>query len=815
MRYKIHIYFYINYESDAIFVIGDLNSRIGAMPDTSSDFDGIPSRKTLDKTVNQHSQEFCEFLIDAKMCILNGRFDPTGNCYTSVSGRGSVVVDYICVPHDVFPSCKSFTVIPSNSLVEKHNLQNLLGNRSKVPDHSFICTEFDTGVASVISDRETGTSDEQYSTCPKFKLNRIPDDFMESELSRLAILDIIQKIESARETQSNIDFIYEELCTTIWSEMNDKIPKYDTSRSTRRRYKCSKPYWNDGLSYLWSEMRKKERLFLKCHDRNRRCALRQEFRNAQSVFETQLRQTGRAYRRTMADDIETMSTSNPNDFWKKVQNLGPRRDKTIPMHFYDENGHIVTDENRVFEKWKLDFENLYNSSPSDEFDQPFYELSKTHKLLLENALLDPLYSSNADLNCNITLEEIAAVIMKAKKHSSCGIDQIPYDVLKYPPVIAVIQQLFQLIFDTSIIPSPWTQSIICPILKDPSSDRSVPMNYRGVSLLSCISKLYSAFINNRLSYYLETNDGIADEQNGFRPNRSCEDHIFSLNSILRNNTSVFATFIDLKKAFDFVDRDLLLYKLLLAEIDGKMYDSIKSIYISTTSCIRINGKLTDWFDCKTGVKQGDCLSPTIFSLFVNDLVREINALELGIDVNGEKIALLLYADDIVLLSDNETNMQTMLNTLHEWCKKWRVLINTEKSKSVHFRKGRRNRSDFVFRIGQNIIETVDKYKYLGVIFHEKMEFSYTADALAKGAGRALGGKISKIHSLKEFGFKTFEKLDYACVVLILDYGSSVWGYKPYVQIDNVQNRAMRFFLGVHRFTPNLAITGEMGWYRVC
>lgn len=73
---------------------------------------------------------------------------------------------------------------------------------------------------------------------------------------------------------------------------------------------------------------------------------------------------------------------------------------------------------------------------------------------------------------------------------------------------------------------------------------------------------------------------------------------------------------------------------------------------------------------------------------------------------------------------------------------------------------------------------MDKYKYLGVIFHEKLDFSFTADALAKGAGRALGGIISKIHSLKEFGFKTFEKVYYACVVPILDYGSSVWEYKP-------------------------------------
>lgn len=108
---------YINYESDAIFVMGDLKSRIGAMSDTSSDFDGIPPRKTFDKTINQRGQEFCEFLIDAKMCVLNGRFDCTSNGYTSVSGRGSAVVDYICVPHDIFPSCKNFAVTSSNSLV--------------------------------------------------------------------------------------------------------------------------------------------------------------------------------------------------------------------------------------------------------------------------------------------------------------------------------------------------------------------------------------------------------------------------------------------------------------------------------------------------------------------------------------------------------------------------------------------------------------------------------------------------------------------------------------------------------------------------
>ena len=92
-----------------------------------------------------------------------------------------------------------------------------------------------------------------------------------------------------------------------------------------------------------------------------------------------------------------------------------------------------------------------------------------------------------------------------------------------------------------------------------------------------------------------------------------------------------------------------------------------------------------------------------------------------------------------------------------------------------------------------------------------MEFSQTADALATGGGRVLGRLISKLYGLKDFGFKTFEKLYYSCVVPVTDYGSSVWGYKSYAQLDYIQNTAIRYFLGVHRFTPILAIVGDSGW----
>ena len=201
-------------------------------------------------------------------------------------------------------------------------------------------------------------------------------------------------------------------------------------------------------------------------------------------------------------------------------------------------------------------------------------------------MLDPLFEPNEHLNRLISIDEVTQVVMSAKSSSAPGIDRIPYAALKFETVTAVLHCLFQLIFDTSIIPSVWRKSIICPPLKDSKTDNRVPLNYRGINLLPCIYKLYTSTINKRIMNYLESSDLLADEQNGFRANRSCEDHIFTLNSIIRNKRNVYTAFIDLKKAFDFIDRELLLYKLLFTGINGKIYNSLRSIYASSESCVQ-------------------------------------------------------------------------------------------------------------------------------------------------------------------------------------------------------------------------------------
>ena len=125
---------------------------------------------------------------------------------------------------------------------------------------------------------------------------------------------------------------------------------------------------------------------------------------------------------------------------------------------------------------------------------------------------------------------------------------------------------FQLCFDTGKIPAQWPKAVIVSIPKSGNKDPRMPLNYRGISLLCNTAKLYSSLINNRLVHFIEHKIKlhVRDEQNGFRANRSCEDHIFSLTTIIRKSLSVnqdiFVAFIDLQKAFDFVDRKLLLFK---------------------------------------------------------------------------------------------------------------------------------------------------------------------------------------------------------------------------------------------------------------
>jgi len=238
----------------------------------------------------------------------------------------------------------------------------------------------------------------------------------------------------------------------------------------------------------------------------------------------------------------------------------------------------------------------------------------------------------------------------------------------------------------------------------------------------------------------------------------------------------FAAFIDFSKAFDSVDRNLLLFKLLRYNINGNIYFAIKKLYQNTVNCIRLNSFFSKWFKSEYGVRQGDVLSPTLFDIYLNDLALKINSCKLGIKVGNRFVGILLYADDIVLIADSELKLQQMLDILSDWCRDWRLIVNKSKSEIVHFRKSRKKKTTFQFKLSGKNLSIVYKYKYLGVILDEYLNFQECAQTLADSAGRALGSVISKFNAFKDIGFYTYTKLFDSSIWPILDYCSSIWKF---------------------------------------
>ena len=366
-----------------------------------------------------------------------------------------------------------------------------------------------------------------------------------------------------------------------------------------------------------------------------------------------------------------------------------------------------------------------------------------------------------------------------------------------------------------MIPKVWSKAIIAPIPKGGDKDPCQPLNYRGISLLSCVGKLFTYIINNRIVKYCEMLNLLHDKQNGFRCKRSCVDHLFSISSIIRNrlnqSQNTYVAFIDMEKAFDWTDRNLLLYRLLELNIDGKLFNIIKSFYTGTISKVKLGPYVeTDWFNVPCGVRQGDPLSTTLFNLYINTLIEDIKDSNIGVHVNSIIVSIFCYADDIILLAPTEKELQALINILNCWTVKWRMKVNVQKSNIIHFRKKRQKQTTFNFKLGSFPLSKISEYKYLGFFLQEHLDFNVGVRYLTDAASRATGALISKFKTLKNVGFDTFKKLYFAGVAPILEYSSEVWGYNKFSSSDQVQNRAFRYFLGVHKFAPTLGIMGDTG-----
>ena len=437
---------------------------------------------------------------------------------------------------------------------------------------------------------------------------------------------------------------------------------------------------------------------------------------------------------------------------------------------------------------------------------------------------------NADifeiLNSPISDEEIAVAVKSLKNKKAGGVDNILNEEIKATFSIfkKIYKKLFNLILDSGIFPEIWADGLIIPIFKK-KGNKNDANNYRGITLISCLSKLFTTVLNNRLKKVCEMI--LKENQAGFRPGYSTLDHAFSLYCIFllykRMQKPLYMAFIDYQKAFDTIWRAGLWHKLLKQGISGKFLNVIKNMYDKSKAQVFLYGEKSNSFPAETGVKQGEILSPLLFALYINDLEsflkdQGVQALQ-GIDSVIEELRLnhnfeimldlllLYYADDTIVLADSAIGLQFALEELQTYCETWKLVVNESKTKVMCVTG--KDQSDQKFVYNNKELEVVKDFTYLGINFNTR---GITVGAINNrliSAEKAMFGTLINCKRNKlpiDISLDMFEKMVIPCAL----YGAELWGFNNLINLERLQLKYIKYLLKLKKSTPTLLVFGETG-----
>jgi ribosomal protein S24E len=291
--------------------------------------------------------------------------------------------------------------------------------------------------------------------------------------------------------------------------------------------------------------------------------------------------------------------------------------------------------------------------------------------------------------------------------------------------------------------------------------------------------------------------------------------------------SLYICFVDLKKAFDTVFRDGLIYKLQRLNVSSKFIKVISSMYGHVTARIKTKKGLTDAFPIDVGTRQGCNLSPTLFNIFINDLPLQLLHQECDyIDIGQGPFNCLMYADDLVIFSRTDTGMQNCLHKLETYCNRWRLLISVKKTKIIIINSSKKKECHF--RVYKTRLEVVKSYCYLGIIISDKGDFKIALERLYNKASRAYFSLRKDFNFHSNTSPKVILKLFDSMIKPILLYGSEIWAIFGWKQnnFHNIQKylfndkhkfealhiKMCRNILGVHKKATEIMVRSELGRY---
>jgi len=468
--------------------------------------------------------------------------------------------------------------------------------------------------------------------------------------------------------------------------IEDSIGYSYSSNSKRRKT----PWWNDEVK---TAVRTKTHEFREWM-RNRTAEQRRKYEQSRN-------QSNNIKRKAKAEAWERLCADLENDLQgnrKLIFHLAKayrkgNHDKCLNIKD-SSTGEILTTPADIDKNWKGYFSTLLNPT-CDQQAEPMSDVD-TDTILV---------------NDNITEDEVEEAIQRAKNGKSSGTDMITNDIYKWgrPITTSWLTRLFQRVYENGQVPEEWGKSIICPIYKN-KGDRMKCENYRGISLMNHVTKIYESILEKRLRVFAD--EHLGPWQHGFRPHRSTKDMIFTLRRIMDKhwefNQPLYIAFIDLEKAFDRVPRQKLWESLDIYNIPKPLKRAIMSLYKINHNRVSTGTGAELWFDTTSGVRQGSVLSPLLFIMYLDLVIKEVARGQPTTDI-------LAYADDIAQLATKHEELQKLMTLWDKTLTNYGLKLNKNKTEILVL--SRTNLTANI-QLSDITLKQVRIFKYLGSTISE-------------------------------------------------------------------------------------------------
>lgn len=407
----------------------------------------------------------------------------------------------------------------------------------------------------------------------------------------------------------------------------------------------------------------------------------------------------------------------------------------------------------------------------------------------------------------ITIAELKSVVKELKNKPDFNKISTKIILDNWNTTGEILRKIINQSIKTGIFPESWKVSMVSPIEKVPKTNKCE--EFRPINTLKTCEKILEKVVKNQLENYFEENLLLSQYQSGFRKKYSCEtavNYVINQWKYIGKNKRIMALFLDFQRAFETIDRNIMLQKLYMYGIRHVELEWFKSYLDNRQQTTKVNGMKSDGLKNEFGVPQGSILGALLFIIYINDMPNIV-----------QKCKIVLYADDTLIYAEGDSEsecrdkMNCDVNNITKWLKMNKLKLNEDKTKLIEINMS----GEINFEINNKIIEKVEKIKYLGFIIDKELKFRDHIDYICKKIGKKIGffkrirNKISITTAINIYNTIIKPHFEFGSTILYTCCLET-----QIERMQKLQNKAMRCILKCNRYTPISVMLDSLQWLNI-